>query len=148
MAIRALSIEDGNLVSSSTIVGARASQYKDIDLSFENRTSGDIYKKIDAGAVRQSVKNILLTNRLEKPFNPYFGAGLNALLFELMDDDLEEQIIIHVNAAIKNYEPRAIVKEVTASALPDNNSVRIYVRFQVVSTDELVELTTNLTRLR
>ena len=80
MPSRAFSIEDGNLATASVNV-ARKKTYKDIDLSFAKRLDGDIFKKTDAAAVKQSVKNILLTNFAEKPFLPNFGGDLNSFLF-------------------------------------------------------------------
>ena len=45
--------------------------YKDIDMSFKvNALSGDIGKKLDVNAVKQSVKSLLLTKPHEKFFNP------------------------------------------------------------------------------
>ena len=67
---RQLSIEDGNL--SSSILTSRKKSYSDIDLLFERKPSGDIYQKTDADAVKQSVKNIVSTNRFEKPFEVFF----------------------------------------------------------------------------
>ena len=77
MAKRAFSIEDG-VLNSGTLVTARNRVFKDIDLSIAKKPSGDIFKKQDAAAVKQSVKNILLTNRNEKPFTPNFGGDLNS----------------------------------------------------------------------
>ena len=64
-----LAAEDVRLGSSS-IVGARTKVYKDIDLTFAVRPSGEIFKKTDAAAVKQAVKNLMLTNYYEKPFQP------------------------------------------------------------------------------
>ena len=66
---RAFAVEDKNLNQASIIV-SRNKLYRDIDLSFTVKPSGEIYKKIDAGAVKQSIKNLLLTNHFEKPFLP------------------------------------------------------------------------------
>ena len=60
MAVKAFSIEDGNL--SASVVTTRSKKYTDIDLTFANRPSGDVYKKVDAAAVKQAVKNLLLTS--------------------------------------------------------------------------------------
>ena len=68
MATRAFALEDGNLGTRS-IITTKNVVYKDIDLTFTAKPSGDIYKKEDAAAVKQSVKNILMTNIMEKPFN-------------------------------------------------------------------------------
>jgi len=78
MPTRAFSIEDGNL-GSKTILTSRAKSSKDIDLSFAKKGSGDVFKKEDAAAVKQAVKNLLLTNFSEKPFLPRFGGNLNSL---------------------------------------------------------------------
>ena len=71
---RVFSQEDGNL-STRSIITSRTKSYADIDLTFTRKpgTVTDIYKKTDAAAVKQSVKNILMTNRVEKPFLPYYG---------------------------------------------------------------------------
>ena len=58
---RQLSIEDGNL--SSSILTSREKKYSDIDLLFDKKPSGDIYKKQEAAAVKQSVKNIVSTTQ-------------------------------------------------------------------------------------
>ena len=74
-----LSTEDGNL-SVSTLIGTRTKLYKDIDLTFANKPSGEIFKKESAAAVKQAVKNLMLTNHFEKPFQPRFGANFRDLL--------------------------------------------------------------------
>ena len=107
MAVKAFSIEDGNL--SGSIISSRAKDYLDIDLTFTARPSGDIFKKQDAAAVRQSVKNLLLTSKGEKPFQPNFGANLNAALFSLDTEYDPEYIQDLMYDAITNNEPRARV---------------------------------------
>ena len=88
MAIRrVLSTEDGNL-QKSTLISSRAVDYLDIDLTFSKRPSGDIYKKRDAAAVKQSIKNLLLTDYYEKPFQPFFGGNLRAMLFDLISSSV------------------------------------------------------------
>jgi len=147
MVSRAFSIEDGNLNSASIIVG-RKKKYSDIDLTFARRPDNDVYKKTDAAAVKQSVKNILMTNYAERPFMPEFGANLNDFLFNLdteFDDDLLEESIIR---AIEDYEPRAVVLNVKVTTKPDFNSVTATVTFRVLSTNEVLSVNLDLTRLR
>lgn len=147
MVARAFAIEDGNLNSTSINV-ARTRTYKDIDLTFAKRPDNDVYKKTDAAAVKQSVKNILLTNYAEKPFLPEYGANLNDFLFNLdteFDDDLLEDAIIQ---SIRDYEPRAQVLNVNVNTQSDYNSVSATVTFRVISTNETVSINLDLTRLR
>ena len=142
-----LSTEDGNL-SVSTLIGTRTRLYKDIDLTFANKTSGEIFKKESAAAVKQAVKNLMLTNYFEKPFQPLFGANLRELLFDLADDDAEEDVEERIINAISVFEPRAQALNVTATATPDRNSIRVTVEFRVINTQETVAVTTVLARLR
>lgn len=147
MPVKSFSIEDGNLQSKS-IVTSRNRLFSDLDLTFAKAPSKDVYKKTDAAAVKQSVKNILLTNRTEKPFSPFFGGGLNNYLFEL-DTFFDESIIEdEVRTAIQNYEPRARVLKVNADIISDRNDIRVTVEFQVVNTLEKVVLEVSLARLR
>ena len=144
---KAFSIEDGNLVK-VPLTSSVTRLYKDIDLTFAKRSSGDIFKKTDAAAVKQSVKNILMTNPTEKPFDPYFGGGLNEFLFELSEEFSELDIQEQVAQAIENYEPRARVKAVNVSLNPDFNSMTVNVEFTVITTLENVVLEVDLVRLR
>jgi predicted component of type VI protein secretion system len=89
-----------------------------------------------------------LTNRLEKPFNAYFGGDLNSFLFGLSEFYDEQTIEDEVRTVIENYEPRARLRGVRAKIIPDENDIRVTVAFQVVSTQEEITLEVSLARLR
>jgi len=108
---KAFSIEDGNLQERSLIVSSFV-EYSDIDPSFELRTNGDIYRKLDAAAVRQAVKNIVITDYGEKPFRPTFGGNVRDMLFENFDFSLSEDIKSRIKRAIETYEPRAKIEKI------------------------------------
>ena len=144
----AFSLEDKNL-DVSTILTSRTRAYKDIDLTFKNiPISGEIYKKTEAAAVKQAVKNLVMTNFGEKPFNPEFGGHVQSLLFELANEDTEEEIEEQILSAINRHEPRAVALSVIAISDPDRNSVDVTIVFQVVNTQEEVSLSIALARLR
>ena len=147
MATRAFSIEDGNLATKS-ILTTQKRTYKDIDLSFAKKTTGEIFKKTDAAAVKQAVKNVLLTSRLEKPFNPDFGAGLNRFLFDLNTNFDRFEVEDAIVSTLARTEPRARVIDIDSVILPDEHTVNITVKFRVLSTDTVEQVTVSLTRLR
>ena len=144
---KAFSIEDGNL-SNVPLTSSISKRYRDIDLSFLNRPSGDVYKKTDAAAVKQAIKNLLLTNETEKPFLPNYGGNLNEFLFSLSEEFDELDIKEQVAQTIENYEPRARVKEVAVSLNADANSINVTVIFQMVTTLQVETVQVSLTRLR
>jgi len=147
MPVRAFSVEDGN-IGSKSILTSMAKSSKDIDLSFSKKASGEIYKKEHAAAVKQAVKNLLMTNYSEKPFLPRFGGNLNSLLFalntDINDESLEEQIIQNINI----FEPRARVLSVSSQTKDDSHEIKVTVTFQVVNTNETITTDIDLTRLR
>ena len=144
---KVFSVEDGN-INSTTIVTARKKSYSDIDLTFNKRASGDIFKKTDAGAVSQAVRNLLLTNFSEKPFLPRYGGDLNSLLFSLnttIDEiGLEERIL----ETIEVFEPRARVLNIKILRNDDRNEIDVTVKFKIISTNETLTTQISLTRLR
>lgn len=147
---RALSIEDANL-DKVTVGATRNRSYLDIDLAFDKKpSSGEIYKKTNAAAVKQAVKTLLLTNRNEKPFQPYFGANMNNYLFELAEKGTATQIQNEIRNVIEVYEPRvdAGSLEIKANVLPDYNTLDVTIIFKIINTNERVEFTTALNRLR
>lgn len=144
---RVLSAEDGDL-QRSNLISTRVIDYLDIDLAFAKRPAGDIYKKRDAAAVKQSVKNILLTNHYEKPFLPFFGSDLRGMLFELADNDTDAVIQNNITQSIEQFEPRAEIMDLDVVVQPDRHDISVTVKFKVINTEEVVVFTTNLARLR
>ena len=152
MVTSAVSKEDGN--QSLSIIGSSIRKNSDIDLLFTPKRStvpgetGDIFKKIDAAAVKQSVKNIIMTNHFEKPFNPLFGGNVTAQLFELADNDIREDLKDDIEEALLAYEPRARVQDVVINYQPDVNSISVRIEFQVVNLNQTEVIETTIARLR
>ena len=144
---RAFSAEDGQL-STRSLITTRSKDYKDIDLSFVARPDGDVYKKNDAAAVKQAVKNLIMTGINEKPFNSSYGGGLGNIMFEPMDELTAFNAEINIRAAIKSFEPRAVVSDIDVQANPDRNSLDVRVKFGVINTSQIITLETSLSRLR
>ena len=108
-------------LSDTTLVTTINREYKDVDLSFAHKPGttfddgikrGDVYKKVDIRSVEQSMRNILLTNFYEKPFQPLFGSDLRRMLFELDTMVTEPEVRSQVLNAINRWEPRVEVKRV------------------------------------
>lgn len=147
---RAFSIEDGGLANSTTVKATNNREYIDLDLSFAAKTSGEVYKKTSVASVKQALKVLLMTNRTEKPFSPYFGANLQEQLFELADTYSMNQIVFTIKESIKTFEPRInpFTLKVYPEIEPDQNSITITIVFNIVNSNQEVEFTTRLNRLR
>ena len=50
--------------------------YSDLDFNFAKTATNDVARKFDSNAIRQSLRNIVLTNFYERPFRPSLGVNL------------------------------------------------------------------------
>jgi hypothetical protein len=104
--------------------------YSDIDLAFTRKPgSNDIALSYDTQSVIRSIKNLVLTNKFERLWNPDLGSNVSGLLFELISPLSANALEFEISTLIKNYEPRAILNEVTVTAEPDKNAYSVYLSF-------------------
>ena len=66
-----------------------------------------------------------------------------------IDTDIDEYDIEEVvESQIKLFEPRAVLREVTANIQGDYNSVSITIVFQVINTSKIVSMELSIARAR
>ena len=107
--------------------------YKDIDMSFElNPVTGDIGRKYDVNAVKQAIKNLLMTPYNSKPFAPNYGSPIYGLLFEPMDITTADIMATLIQEAILNFEPRCRVDQISVFPEFDDGLYRIQIDFHVI----------------
>ena len=58
-----------------------------------------------------NLKNLLLTQKGERAFQPEFGTNLRAICFEQVDDNLPETIDLDVRNAVEQWLPYIIINE-------------------------------------
>ena len=115
-------------------IRAREKTYSDLDFAFKrNPVTDAVSVKIDTEAVKQSIVNILSTNRGERPFLPDFGGNLRSYLFENFDGITASLVEEQIRVAIANYEPRVRILDVQVTAVPDRNAMRIFMEFEILS---------------
>jgi phage baseplate assembly protein W len=124
-------------------------KYKDLDLDFiKHPTTGDVSTKTDAEAVKRSVRQLVLTNKYERPFQPFLHSGVRALLFEPLSPITAYNIRQQIIDVITRYEPRAKLMEVQVIADEDRNSFEASIYFRVINIPEPIVLNLTLKRLR
>ena len=128
---------------------ARQAQYKDLDFTFkQNPNTNDVGIKRNNESVKQSILNILNTNHGERPFNWNFGANLRSYLFENMTQITAAQMSTSINTALANWEPRVEILNTNIQALASENEVNITVTGRVLSSNEILDVSTTIERLR
>ena len=104
--------------------------YCDIDLTFNRQpVTKDIALSYDDQAVIRSVRNLLLTNFYERPFQPDLGSNLDKLLFEPATNLTANLIKDDIQNVIDNYEPRVQVNYIDVTAQEDQNTYNVTLSF-------------------
>jgi hypothetical protein len=104
--------------------------YSDIDLTFRRiPVTGDVAIRYDDQAVISSVRNLLLTNFYERPFQPNVGSNLSGLLFEPSTNITASILADEITNVIKNYEPRALLNDIKVTLTPDQNAFSVRMSF-------------------
>lgn len=138
-----------DLLTPKASIIAKSYVHTDLDLSFTaNPVTGDINAVKDIEAIKRSVKNLILTNFQERPFQPEIGSGVRGLLFELADPITMHDIKQAIARTIKNFEPRVNLIDVSVSDDLDNNAYNVDITFQIIANELVGNATIILERLR
>ena len=131
-------------------IGRKAIElYSDFPMTMdENPVSGDLTRITNENSVKQSIRNLLLTDRGERLFQPNLGSDIRALLFENISADTLVLIQEKVKDTIEIYEPRCNLISVDATSAIDDNTVNIRVLFNVINITQPIELNVTLSRVR
>jgi phage baseplate assembly protein W len=108
----------------------------------------DIARKLNENAIKESIKNIVLTNKGERPFQPAFGCDLDKLLFEGATPQTYDLIKTVVTDAIETFEPRCDLLGVDVLGDIDSNQVYVTILFRIINTDNPVSFNILLDRTR
>ena len=114
----------------------------------ENPVSEDLARKTNEEAVKASIKNLLLTDKGERPYQPNLGCNIRQMLFDNMTPDTIILMKEVIRDTLEAYEPRADIIGVDVRSSVDDNQVNIAVVFKVINSSEPVTLVTSLTRVR
>ena len=123
--------------------------FRDLDLNFNvHPIKKDINVYKNEFAIINSIKNLVLTNHYERPFQPDLGGNIRRLLFENVDPIVAAQLEREISEVIGNFEPRAQVSNVIAIPSPDENKYSIKLEFFVINNPNPVTISFFLERIR
>ena len=123
--------------------------FSDLDLNFTaHPVTGDITRRYDENAIKQSVKNLLLTRNFERPFHSEIGSPIRQLLFDLPGPMFNVMLQRAVIDVINNFEPRVNIIDVRVDDYSDANEVYVTLEFTIVNTERPITLELALERTR
>lgn len=123
--------------------------FVDLDLNFMiHPIRKDINTHKAEYAVINSVKNLILTNHFERPFQPEVGSNIRRLLFENVDVIFAAQLEREIEETVNNFEPRVQVSSITAIPALDENGYKVIMEFFVINNPDPIKINFFLERIR
>ena len=107
--------------------------FRDFSLTFEkNAVTNDILSLKNEAAIKESVKNIVLYNFYEKPFDPFFGGNIIGLLFENSTPTMVLEVKNRIEQSIEIHEPRVTAVSVTVQFEEDRNEMNCKIQYLIL----------------
>tara|TARA_Y100000593_G_C4207462_1_gene285020 strand:- start:71 stop:523 length:453 start_codon:yes stop_codon:yes gene_type:complete len=108
----------------------------DIDGYFDSTT-------LTIDAVKENIRNLILTRRGERIFHPDLGLGLEDLLFENITPELIGLTQDSINDTIKKWLPFITINKIDiiedTESIPSQSIIHIYVEFFMNETPNMME---------
>lgn len=143
-----MSFSDFNPLRPRTVAAVQT--YSDLDLRdpFVSPMTKDVMTLRDIAAVKNAVRNLVLTNFYEAPFDPFRGGNIRALLFENANSYTQIAINKEITRVLIEHEPRVNVTSVDVIDNSDINAYQITINFNIIALNVEAALNFYLERLR
>jgi phage baseplate assembly protein W len=106
--------------------------FKDISISFDvNPLTNDLLVLKNETAIARSIRNLISTVKGEAFYSDK-GSNITNLLFENMDPITASLIQSEASEAIRLYEPRVSLIDVTANPDYDNNNYNVVITYDII----------------
>jgi len=136
-------------MTNNTLASNQLREYRDLDMNFAiHPIKKDINKVIGEYAIINSIKNLLLTNYYERPFQPFLGSNVRKLLFEPLDAIVARTLEIEIKNVLQNFEPRVQVISVKVIAKMEENGFDVTLEFKPLNILTPITITFFLERVR
>ena len=128
----------------------RKVKYSDFRVNLDvHPHTGDLTRFVNEESVKKHLRNLILTDKYERPFLPSFGCNIRSLLFEPLDAQSLRVAEDLIREAIKEHIPYinvvyvSVIEEVTPS-----NAVRIDLAYHLLNVETIQKATIFLDRVR
>ena len=110
----------------SEYLGKISRKFKDISFNFtKNPITNDVVVLKNEEAIKQSVKNLVLTRIGERPFNPTIGTDTTSYLFELHTKVSANTLLREIENILLDEEPRITLEKIEVDLNADINNLSL-----------------------
>ncbi len=121
-------------------LGKVSRSFKDISFNFsKNPVTNDVVVLKNEEAIKQSVKNLILTKIGERLFNPLIGTNTTSYLFELSSTFSANTLITEIEQILKNFEKRVRLSNITVNLEDDSNEFEVSIEYYIVGMPQVLQ---------
>lgn len=110
--------------------------------------SGDITRFVNEQAVIRSIKNLIMTNRGERLYQPTVGSNIRKMLFEPMGSAAGTEIASLIRETIEQHETRAKLLDIQVLPQYEQNRYVVNITIIIINKSDPVNFNITLTRVR
>lgn len=133
--------------------------FSDFHNNFDKSPIGEQLARVtNERAVSQSIRNLIMTNLGERPFQPNIGSDVLASLFENISEPVLNILEYNIERVIQNYEPRANILQININSplidsssdvvTVDSNEIIINIRYVLINNPDPIDLSIVLKKIR
>ena len=142
-------ISDKSGAVNAVSVVTRKKPWADLDLALSlHPIRKDIIPLKDDAAIKNAVKNLILTNIYERPFQPQLACNLRGLLFEPADAITRVSLREKIKDVIRDYEPRVSINYINIKNDSNRNAWNVTINFKIKEFNTNTNVQIGLERLR
>jgi phage baseplate assembly protein W len=140
------------LADRKTLERKKTELYSDFITSFaKNPHTGYLGRVTNEESVKQSLKNLFLTNKGERFYNSNLGSSIRDMLFDLVDPADFEIMKMKMRELANAHEPRAVIQDIRINNHEeiDTNTLHITIVFSIINIlEQNFELDITIERVR
>jgi|TARA_R110000851_G_scaffold44651_2_gene109625 phage baseplate assembly protein W len=115
--------------------------YSDLDFNFAKTATNDVARKFDSNAIRQSLRNIVLTNFYERPFRPSLGVNLLSKLFDNFTNSVLGDIKRDVIRSLRTAEPRITLRDILVDYNNITSTLTVQIEYSFLDNNDTIDIT-------
>jgi len=123
--------------------------FSDFGATFtKHPVTSDIPRLTNVDAIKRSVRNLILTRRFERPFEPDISSRVTNMLFEPLSALTELGIQQEISNVLATSEPRIVVDDIQVNINSQRDGYDVGIIFSIVNSFERIKIDLFLERLQ
>lgn len=108
----------------------------------------DLVRMTNEEAIKRSIRNLILTDEYERPFQPSIKSNVKRTLFENVSPQSAEALKSAIIETIENHEPRVNLIDVEVMANEDRYNYAVNITFYTINNPTPITYNITLFRVR